>query len=98
VKHFLLFYHLVDDYLARRPEFRGAHLVLAKEAVTRGEMVRAGALNDPADMAVLLFQGDSPDVAERFAQADPYVRTGLVRRWEVREWTTVIGAGAAHPA
>jgi len=32
-----------------------------------------------------------------FAAADPYVTNGLVRRWRVREWTTVIGRDAAVP-
>lgn len=95
--HFLLFYYLTDDYLERRPMFRAEHLGLAKEAVARGELVLAGALAEPADMAVLLFRGDSPAVAERFAEADPYVKNGLVKRWEVRRWTTVVGEGAAHP-
>ena len=31
------------------------------------------------------------------AQADPYVRNGLILRWRVRPWTTVIGEGAATP-
>jgi len=46
---------------------------------------------------VLLFKGDSPDVPERFAKADPYVVSGLVIRWRIREWTTVAGDGAANP-
>jgi len=46
---------------------------------------------------VLLFKGDSPEVAEKFAQADPYVANGIVKRWYVREWTTVAGKGAAMP-
>ncbi|MFZ0395800.1 MAG: hypothetical protein WAL73_18265, partial [Terracidiphilus sp.] len=60
-------------------------------------LVLAGALANPADSAVLLFQGDSPAVAEDFARTDPYVLNGLVKRWHVREWTTVAGAGAAMP-
>ena len=35
--------------------------------------------------------------AERFAEADPYVRAGLVTGWRVRVWTTVVGADAASP-
>jgi len=96
--HFMLIYHLEDDYLERRPQFRADHLALAKEAVARGEMVLAGALTEPSDMALLLFQGDSPEAAERFAQSDPYVKNGLVRRWEVRRWMTVVGEDAAPPA
>lgn len=95
--HYLLFYEVVDDYVARRGEFRNAHLTLGWQAVERGELVLGGALAEPADGAVLLFKGDSPDIAEKFARADPYVTNGLVRRWYVRTWTTVVGDLAANP-
>ncbi len=96
--HFLLFYDVVPDYLTRRRALREEHLTLAREAVARGELLLGGALADPADGAVLLFRGDSPRVAERFAEADPYVRQGLVTAWRVREWTTVVGNLAEDPA
>lgn len=89
--HYLLIYDVVDDYVARRAEFRGLHLQLAQAAVARGELLLGGALADPVDGAVLLFQGESPAVAEAFAQADPYVRHGLVSGWRVRPWNTVVG-------
>ena len=50
-----------------------------------------------ACLAVLLFRGTSPAVAESFATNDPYVKNGLVRKWYVREWTTVVGEGAEAP-
>jgi uncharacterized protein YciI len=95
--HYLLLYDLAPDYLSRRSDFRGAHLKLAWEACERGELLLAGALADPADAAMLLFKGESPDAAERFARADPYVLNGLVRKWRVRPWTTVVGEMAATP-
>ena len=95
--HYLLCYDLAPDYLERRGEFRDVHLKLAWEAQERGEIVVAGALSDPADMAVLMFQGDSPEVAERFAKADPYVTHGLVTSYRVRQWNTVVGAAASTP-
>lgn len=95
--HYLLFYDLVDDYIERRAAHRTEHLRLAREAQDRGELVLGGAFADPPDTAVLLFQGESPKHAEDFAAADPYVRTGIVRRWWVREWTTVVGDLAARP-
>jgi len=95
--HYLLMYELAPDYLERRPQFRGAHLTLAWAASDRGELVLGGAVGDPIDTAILMFQGDSPAVAERFAAADPYVKNGLVRRWRVRPWTTVVGPTAASP-
>ena len=97
MKHYLLFYEVSDDYLERRAAFRAVHLALGWGAHERGELVLGGALTEPADTAVLLFKGDSPRVAEAFAEADPYVLNGLVRRWHVREWTTVIGETAANP-
>ena len=97
MKHFLLFYEVSPDYLERRPQFRAEHLKLAWDAQQRGEIVVAGALADPPDGAVLMFQGEDKTVAERFAQDDPYVVNGLVRRWHVREWTTVVGELAANP-
>ncbi|WP_323142989.1 YciI-like protein [Massilia phyllosphaerae] len=95
--HYLLIYELAPDYLARRGEFRDEHLQLAWDAQERGEIVIAGALADPADQAILLFSGDSPAAAERFAKADPYVAQGLVTSWRVRQWNTVIGTDAANP-
>jgi uncharacterized protein YciI len=97
MNHYLLFYELVDDYITRRAELRDLHLGLAWKASDRGELVLGGALANPVDGAVLLFKGTSPEVAERFAKADPYVANGLVKRWYVREWTTVAGEGSANP-
>jgi uncharacterized protein YciI len=92
--HYLLFYDVVDGYAERRVPFREAHLAHATQAVARGELVLGGALARPLDQAVILFQGESPAAAEAFAKADPYVRNGLVERWYVREWDTVVGRDA----
>ena len=89
--HWLLLYELVDDYLDRRAPLRPEHLGLAEAAHERGELLMAGAVADPYDRALLVFVGDDPAAAEAFAHADPYVREGLVREWEVRPWNVVIG-------
>ncbi|HZS13609.1 MAG TPA: YciI-like protein [Candidatus Dormibacteraeota bacterium] len=89
--YFVLQYDLVPDYLERRAQFRDEHLGLAREAQRRGEIVLAGALADPADGALLVFRCEDASVVERFAEADPYVRNGLVTRWRVRPWTVVVG-------
>ena len=95
--HYLLFYDVAPDYVERRNQFRTEHLTLAWQAHARGELILGGALADPVDGAVLFFQGDSPDVAAHFAEADPYVRNGLVTRWHVRPWLTVVGEQASAP-
>jgi uncharacterized protein YciI len=94
--HFILFYDVVEDYATRRAPLRAEHLTLVKESHARGELVLAGALASPADGAVLVFR--SAAAAEAFAHADPYVKHGVVTRWRVREWTTVIGDGATPPS
>lgn len=96
--HYLLVYDVVDDYPSRRLPFRADHLTYAQAFVDRGELLLGGALADPVDRAVLLFETDSAAVVEGFAAADPYVIHGLVTRWRVRPWTTVIGPLAAQPS
>lgn len=95
--HFLLFYTYVPDVLERRAQFRGAHLKHAWAAQQRGELVLAGALADPVDGGVLWFSAPNKEVVERFAADDPYVKGGLVTRWTVRTWTTVVGDAATQP-
>ena len=89
--YYVLFYEVVDDFMARRSTFRDEHLRLAREAHARGELILAGALADPSDGALLVFQADGPAVAEVFARHDPYVKNGLVSSWRVRHWAVVVG-------
>jgi len=89
--YYALFYDAINDFIARRGAYRDEHLRLAREAYARGELVLAGALPDPPDGALLIFQGESPAVAEAFARQDPYVKNGLITNWRVRNWTVVVG-------
>ena len=93
--HYLLMYDVVDNYVTARTAFRKVHLLHAQAAHQRGELILGGALASPVDGAVLIFKGDSPKVAVDFATNDPYVVNGLVTRWRVREWTTVVGDDAS---
>lgn len=101
MKHFLLIYTYVDGFREKRAALRAAHLAHAKAAVARGELQLGGALVDE-DLGLLLFAGETADVATAFALADPYVTGGqeapaIVTAWRVREWTTVVGPWAAAP-
>ena len=89
--YFALMYDLVDDYLARRSAFREEHLKMANDLRVRGQIVLAGAFADPPDKALLIFQADDRGVPDNFARSDPYVKNGLVKRWEVRAWSVVVG-------
>jgi len=94
VGHYVLLYDVVDNFAARRTPHREAHLRLAREAHARNELVLAGAVGDPPTRALLVFRGSGPDAAEAFARVDPYVREGLVRRWEVQPWAVVVGGAS----
>ena len=93
--YFLLTYDLVSDYMERREAFRDDHIKLALSAVEQGELLLGGSLTEPSDGAVLLFTGNSAEVAEKFAEQDPYVQNGLVDHWKVRSWSIVLGAGVS---
>jgi uncharacterized protein len=89
--YYLLIYHAVDNYVVRRAPYREEHLRLVREAHDRGEIVMAGALADPVDQAVIVFRCMDKVPIESFIQKDPYVKSGLINRWEIRPWTVVIG-------
>lgn len=91
MSYYVLIYHLTADYLERRPAFRAEHLQLAADAQGRGELVLGGAFSDPADTALLVWRAADKSVVEHFVNHDPYVKNGLVARWEIRPWTVVIG-------
>jgi uncharacterized protein len=81
----------VKDFVAQRAPFRFEHLRMVREAHERGELLLAGALGDPADRALLVFYVEAETAVAQFAQNDPYVSNGLVRRWEVLPWAVVVG-------
>lgn len=95
--HYLLSYQLADDYLARRAEFRSSHLALAWHAVEQGELILGGAVGEPVESALLLFNVDDVAKVDAFAKADPYVIQGLVKSYRILPWHTVAGESAAMP-
>ena len=68
---------------------------MARASVARDELQLGGAVpsGDPP-FGLLLFKAESAQVAEDFAQADPYTKGGVVTSWRVREWITVVGEDA----
>jgi uncharacterized protein len=89
--YYILFYKTVDNYIERRIPYREEHLNYAIASQKKGELFMAGALSDPVDTAVLVFKGENQSIAEDFAKNDPYVKNGLIKKWQVRPWTVVIG-------
>ena len=101
LSYHLLLYETVENFVERRTPYRSEHVANVQAQRDAGNLILAGAF-DPADGAALLFRGDEPADAERFAREDPYVREGLVISWRVRRWNVVIdecrGVGSGSDA
>ena len=91
MSYFALLYDVVDGFSDKRMPHRPAHLEQIEAAHRRGELVMAGALGAPPEAALIVFQSDTAEAAERFARSDPYVTEGLVTRWRVLPWNVVAG-------
>ena len=91
IMYYILLYETIPDYVEKRQPFRAEHLRLAQAAVDSGALILGGAFANPADGAALIFKGNLPKVARDFAENDPYVQNGLIKKWTVREWTVVVG-------
>ena len=91
MNYYALIYHLVDDYITRRTQFRSEHLKMSKELNVQNKLILGGAFSNPPDTALLIFQVDDKSVIEDFVEKDPYVKNGLVTKYEIRPWTVVIG-------
>ena len=88
----LLFYDYVENVVERRAPHRGAHLAFAQERLEAGELLMGGAVGEPPHGGVLLFT--TAEAAETFAEADPYVKAGIVTGWRVEPWNVVIGSSS----
>lgn len=96
--HYLLFYEKAADYAERQPAVYPAHRDHVRAALKRVELILGGPLQEPADGSnVLLFRAAASATVENFAKADPYVTGGVVARWHVRPWQTVVGKEAESP-
>jgi len=96
--HYLLFYEKVPDYVERQKPLTASHLAYLQNVVRQGKVLLAGNLADPMDgSALLLVKADSAAEVETLAKADPYVSGGIISRWRVRHWDTVLGPQAESP-
>ena len=92
MNYYALTYKTADNYLEERPKYRDEHLKLATEFVEKGYLVLGGAMENPADEALLIFKAESDKIVISFAENDPYVKNGLVKLWSVRKWNVVVNS------
>ncbi|AGA76760.1 YciI family protein [Echinicola vietnamensis] len=89
--YFILTYYTVDDYTELRLPYREDHLNHVKAYYQKGMIVMAGALDAPADKAVIIFNCPDEAPIREFVNGDPYVQNQLISSYDIRPWNVVIG-------
>lgn len=90
--HYMLTYEYTDNAADKRTPFRAMHLSLLRDLHEDGLVLMAGAWADPLDGAAIVFNVEQRATVESFVKEDPYVANGIVRSWQIREWSVAIGA------
>ena len=74
-----------DDVLARAPAHVPAHRARLDEFEAAGTLLLVGTFGDPqAQGSMAIFT--TREAAEAFVAGDPFVREGVVRSHEIRDW------------
>jgi uncharacterized protein len=84
---YVLVYESADDARAKAPALFPAHRARWKGYADSGELLMIGTFADLSG-AMAIFR--SHEAAEEFAQGDPFVTEGVVRRWQIREWNEAL--------
>jgi uncharacterized protein YciI len=89
---FVLICHDRADSLALRMATREAHLAYVRDHPLPLK-VAGPILSDNGDMAgsILVFEADSRDQVQAFADQDPYAIAGLFERSEIMGWKVTLG-------
>jgi hypothetical protein len=89
MKHCVLIYQVVDDYVERRTPFGAEHLALAQAAKANGDLFPAGAFANPVDGALLVFHGETAQQPKSLPKPMPTSRTA---------WSQAASAGVDDAA
>ena len=88
MKKYVLFYESADDVRAKAPLHFAAHRARWEGYRANGTLLMIGPFASPQEGAMSVFT--SKEAAEEFARGDPFVLSGIVRHWYVREWNEAI--------
>jgi uncharacterized protein YciI len=82
---YVLLYESADDVASKAPPLFPDHWARCEEFRARGTLEMIGTFGDPqAQGSMAIFA--TREAAEEFARDDPFVKGGVVRHWEVRDW------------
>ena len=81
----VVLYESAGDVLARAPAHFPAHRARLDEFEAAGTLLLVGTFGDPqAQGSMAIFS--TREAAEAFVAGDPFVREGVVRSYEIRDW------------
>ena len=87
---FVVLYESADNVAAKAPPVFPAHKARLDEFHARGELLMVGMFGDPqAEGSMAIFR--TREGAEEFVADDPFVRTGDVKSWQIRQWNESLG-------
>ena len=86
---YVVLYESADDVARKAPGHFPEHMRRIDEFHARGEILMVGTFADPqAEGSMAVFPTRA--AAEAFVEGDPFVRHGVVRRHEIREWNEIL--------
>jgi len=87
---YVLLYESAPDFRSKIPANIDAHRALWKTFNSDGRLLLVGPFTDePAGGAMGVFSTRA--AAEDFVRLDPFVTSGLVSKWTIREWNEALG-------
>jgi uncharacterized protein YciI len=84
----VVFYELAADGLPKAQANFSAHRARLAEFHGKGTLLMAGPFANPAEGALAIFT--TREAAEAFVAGDPFVVSGAVGRYTVREWNEAL--------
>ncbi|MEW2328715.1 YciI family protein [Micromonospora chersina] len=86
---YVLLYTSAEDVMAKAMAHYAAHRKRIDEFHAWGDLLLVGAFGDPQTQGSMgVFR--TRDSAEEFVADDPFIRNGVIARYEIREWDEIL--------
>jgi uncharacterized protein YciI len=87
---FETFYDSLEEAVSKAPDVIAAHRARSNELHARGTLLMSGAfLNNPSESLRTMAICATREAAEEYARGDPFVLSGMVSKWYIREWANM---------
>ncbi len=93
-------YAAIIEYLqdkAKVSELRPVHRQYLTSLKEKGRLVACGPFTDDSG-ALIIYEADSKEEAEKLLQADPFNQNGVFLRYQLRPWNAVMANRELFPA